>query len=158
MHAISSVISSTCRCEVVKFLKNLNQNKMKTATNTMREHASKQYEKLLLEYDVLQIDDEYLDGMIEELVPMRVLNAIANDQGKAIWGLHPIIKSERVTAKVLEDIVRHLDAIVEWCDAGNEFDYYCQLDETTGKIRYTGDNEDWYSDGDGNMIYVNVSE
>ena len=131
---------------------------MKTATNTMREHASKQYEKLLLEYDVFQIDDEYLDGMIEELVPIRVLNAIANDHGKAIWGLHPIIKSERVTAKVLEDIVRHLDAIVEWCDAGNELDYYCVYDAATGKIRYTGDNEDWYSDGEGNIVYVNDSE
>jgi hypothetical protein len=59
---------------------------------------------------------------------------------------------------VLEDIIRHLDAIVEWCDAGNELDYYCQLDETTGKIRYNGDDEDWYSDGDGNIVYVNDSE
>jgi len=131
---------------------------MKTAVNTMREHAAKQYEKLLLEYDVFQIDDEYLDAMLEELVPMKIWNAIVHDQGKAIWGLHPIIKSERVTAEMLEDIVRHLDAIVEWCNAGNELDYYCVYDEATGKIRYTGDDEDWYSDGDGNIVYVNDSE
>ena len=127
---------------------------MKTAVNTMREHAAKQYDRLLTEYDTFQIDDEYMDCMIAELVPADIRYSIAEDQGKSIWGLHPIIQSDRVTAEMLEDIVRHLDAIVEWCDAGNELDYYCQLDETTGKIRYTGDDEDWYSDGDGNIVYI----
>ena len=126
---------------------------MEKANNTIRDHAAKQYDKLLTEYDVLQIDDEYLDELLEKLVPMKILGAITNDLGKARWGLHPVIESKRTPDSVIEDIVRHLDAIVEWCDAGNEFDYYCQLDETTGKIRFEcEEDEDWYSDGEGNII------
>ncbi len=125
-----------------------------TAVNTMREHAAKQYDRLLTEYDTFQIDDEYMDCMIAELVPTDIRYSIAEDQGKSIWGLHPIIQSDRVTEAMLKNIIGHLDAIAEWCNAGNELDYYCVYDEATGKIRYTGDNEDWYSDGAGNIVYI----
>ncbi len=124
------------------------------AVDAMREYAAKQYDNLLTNYDTFQIDDEYMDSIIsKECVPQRIRIAVANDAGEAIWGLHPFIASERVTDSMLGEIIERLDAITKWCDDGNEFDYYCEFDATTGAVRYEGGNDDWYTDEDGNLIH-----
>ena len=126
----------------------------KTAMDIMREHAANQYDNLLTNYNMFQVDDEYLDQYVAECLPQRIRNAVATDAGNAVWGLHPFINSKRVTYTMLGEIIERLDAITKWCDAGKEFDYDCVYDSTTGAIRYEGDAEDWYSDGEGNIIYV----
>jgi len=125
-----------------------------TAVSMMREYAATQYDKLLTQYGDFQIDDEYMDNIIaDECVPQSIRNAVANDAGEAIWGLHPFIASEHVTYSVLAEMIQRLDAITKWCDDGNEFDYYCEFDANTGAVRYEGGNDDWHTDEDGNLVY-----
>ena len=126
----------------------------KTALDILREHAANQYNNLLTNYDTFQVDDMYLDEYIAECIPQRIRNAVANDAGKAIWGLHPFIASERVTYTMLSEIIERLDAITKWCDDGNEFDSDCVYDEATGEIRYEGNDEDWYTDESGEIVYI----
>ena len=71
------------------------------AVDAMREYAGAQYEKLLLNYDTFQINDEVVDDIVEQCVPHDILCAVSDDAGKATWGLHPIIASSRVTEDVL---------------------------------------------------------
>ena len=123
------------------------------AVDAMREYAAAQYDKIL-ECDYSEVDYDVVDDVVEQCVPQRIRCAVANDAGEAIWGLHPIIASNRVTESMLMDMIARLDAIVEWVTEGNEFDYYCRYDSTTRAIRYEGDAEDWYSDGEGNIVYV----
>lgn len=126
----------------------------KTAIDILREHAAKQYDNLLTNYDTFQVDDTYLDEYVAECLPQRIRNAVANDLGKAIWGLHPFIASERVTYAMLGEMIERLDAITQWCDSGEEFDIDCEYNEDTGKIHYTGNNDDWYTDESGEIIYI----
>ena len=126
----------------------------KTAMDIMRDHAANQYDNLLTNYDTFQVDDEYLDQYVAECLPQRIRNAVTNDAGKAIWGLHPFINSKRVTYTKLGEIIERLDAITKWCDAGHEFDYYCVYDEATGKIRFEGNDDDWYTDESGEIVYI----
>ena len=104
------------------------------AVDAMREYAAAQYNMLLFEYGDFQIDCDVVDSVVEQCIPQRIRCAVANDAGEAIWGLHPIIASNRVTESMLTDMIARLDAIVEWADGGNEFDYYCRFDEVSGKI------------------------
>lgn len=126
----------------------------KTAMDIMREHAANQYDNLLTNYNMFQVDDEYLDQYVAECLPQRIRNAVATDAGKAIWGLHPFINSKHVTYTMLGEIIERLDAITKWCDAGHEFDYYCVYDEATGKIRFEGNDDDWYTDESGEIVYI----
>ena len=126
----------------------------KTALDILREHAANQYDNLLTNYDTFQVDDMYLDEYVAECIPQRIRNAVANDAGKAIWGLHPFIASKRVTYTMLGEIIERLDAITKWCDDGNEFDYDCVYDEATGEIRFEGNDEDWYTDESGEIVYI----
>jgi hypothetical protein len=38
-------------------------------------------------------------------------------------------------------MIRRLDAIVRWCDAGNEFDIWCEFDEAMGEIAPDANDE-----------------
>ena len=111
------------------------------AVDAMREYAATQYEKLLLNYDTFQINDEVVDGIVEQCVPQRIRCAVTNDIGKAIWGLHPIIASSRVTEDMLTEMIDRLDAIVDWADDGHELDYYCEYNEITKSIKVDSDDE-----------------
>jgi len=110
------------------------------AVDAMREYAAAQYNKLLLEYNDFQVDCEVVDAIVEQCVPQRIRCAVANDAGKATWGLHPIISSNRVTEDVLAEMIDRLDAIVDWANEGHEIDYYCKYNEVTKAI--------WFNDGD----------
>jgi hypothetical protein len=110
------------------------------AVDAMREYAASQYNKLLMGYDDFQVDCEVVDGIVEQCVPQRIRCAVANDAGKATWGLHPIISSNRVTEDVLMEMIARLDALVDRADAGHEIDYYCEYNEVTEAI--------WFNDGD----------
>jgi hypothetical protein len=110
------------------------------AVDVMREHTAAQYEKLLLNYDTFQINDEVVDGIVEHCVPHDILCAVSDDAGKATWGLHPIIASNRVTEDILMEMIERLDAMVDWADDGRELDIWCSYDESIKMIR--NDNDD----------------
>lgn len=104
----------------------------------MRSHARSQYDRLLNidgKYGDYQVDSDVVDGFVEKCVPLEIRKDIVGDLGKAIWGVHPIIASERISEAMLVHIIQRLDAIVEWAEDGNEFDFWCEYDETTGKIQ-----------------------
>ena len=109
--------------------------------DAMREYAAAQYEKLLLNYDTFQINDEVVDGIVEQCVPQRIRCAVANDAGKATWGLHPIIASSRVTEDVLTEMIERLDAMVDWADDGHELDIWCSYNESIKMICIDNDDE-----------------
>lgn len=104
------------------------------AIDTMRIHAKSQYDKLLTgPYGDFQVDCEAVDAMVASTIPQRTRIEIAQDLGKAVWGLHPLLNSPRADL-FLPEMIRRLDAIVKWCDSGNEFDIWCGFDEATGEI------------------------
>jgi hypothetical protein len=108
------------------------------ATDAMRARAKTQYDKLLTEYGDFQVDCEAVDSMVSPIIPISTRIEIVNELGRAIWGLHPLLNSTRVDA-YLPDMLRKLDAIVAWCDEGNEFDMWCDFDEATGEITFNDD-------------------
>ena len=111
------------------------------STDTMRAYAKTQYDKLLTEYGDFQVDCEAVDSMVAPIIPISTRIEITNDLGKAIWGLHPLLDSSR-SDTYLPDMIRRLDAIVSWCDEGNEFDLWCEFDEATGEIMFPDDDND----------------
>lgn len=110
--------------------------------DAMREYAAAQYEKLLLNYDTFQINDEVVDGIVEQCVPQSIRCAVTNDIGKAIWGLHPIIASSRVSEDVLTEMIERLDAMVDWADDGHELDIWCSYNESIKMICIDNDEEE----------------
>ena len=112
------------------------------AVDVMREHAAAQYEKLLLNYNTFQINDEVVDGIVEQCVPRDILCAVSDDAGKATWGLHPIIASTRVTKDILTEMIERLDAMVDWADDGHELDIWCSYDESIKMIGIDNDDEE----------------
>ena len=111
------------------------------AIDTMRIHAKSQYDKLLTgPYGIFQVDCEAVDDMVAPTIPQSTRIEITQDLGKAIWGLHPLLNSPRAEL-FLPEMIRRLDAIVRWCDAGNEFDIWCEFDEATGEIAPDADDE-----------------
>ena len=111
------------------------------AMDTMRMHAKAQYDRLLTgPYGDFQVDSEAVDNMVETIIPQSTRIEITQDLGKAIWGLHPLLNSPRAEL-FLPEMIRRLDAIVRWCDAGNEFDIWCEFDEATGEIAPDADDE-----------------
>ena len=115
------------------------------AVDAMREYAAAQYNKLLTEYGDFQVECEAVDNIVEQCVPQKIRCAVANDAGKATWGLHPIIASSRVTEDMLTEIIERLDALVDRADDGHEIDYYCKYNEVTKAIWFdNGDHEDEY--------------
>ena len=111
------------------------------AVDAMREYAAAQYNKLLLEYDDFQVDCETVDGIVEQCVPQRIRCAVTNDAGKATWGLHTIIASNRVTEDVLVEMIARLDALVDRADEGHEIDYHCKYNEVTKAICFDNEEE-----------------
>ena len=109
--------------------------------DAMRVRAKTQYDKLLTEYGDFQVDCEAVDSMVSPIIPISTRIEIVNDLGEAIWGLHPLLNSTRAEA-YLPDMIRRLDAIVAWCDEGNEFDMWCDFDEATGEITFPDDEDD----------------
>ena len=111
------------------------------AMDTMRIHAKSQYDKLLTgPYGDFQVDSEAVDNMVETIIPQSTRIEITQDLGKAVWGLHPLLNSPRADL-FLPEMIRRLDAIVRWCDAGNEFDIWCKFDEAMGEIAPDADDE-----------------
>ena len=112
------------------------------AMDTMRMHAKAQYDKLLTgPYGVFQVDCEAVDSMVAPTVPQSTRIEITQDLGRAIWGLHPLLDSPRAV-RCLPEMIRRLDAIVKWCDAGHEFDIWCEFDEETGDIIFPDDDNE----------------
>jgi hypothetical protein len=111
------------------------------AMDAMRMHAKDQYDRLLTgPYGVFQVDCEAVDDMVAPMIPQSTRIEIAQDLGKAVWGLHPLLDSPRVEL-FLPEMIRRLDAIVKWCDAGHEFDIWCEFDDATGEIALDADDE-----------------
>jgi hypothetical protein len=100
------------------------------AIETMAEYAVAQYTKLLTGYDTFEVDDEALDAAIEELVPQKIQIAANEAKGCASFGCRPLLESGMLTEAKLKRIIARLDAIVEWVDAGNEFDIWCEFKTT----------------------------
>jgi hypothetical protein len=111
------------------------------ATDALRARAKTHYDKLLTEYGDFQVDCEAVDSVVSPIIPISTRIEITNDLGRAIWGLHPLLDSTRAEA-YLPDMLRRLDAIVAWCDDGNEFDMWCDFDEATGEITFSDDDND----------------
>ena len=111
------------------------------AMDAMRMHAKEQYERLLTgPYGIFQVDSEAVDSMVAPTIPQSTRIEITQDLGRAIWGLHPLLDSPRAEL-FLPAMIRKLDAIVRWCDAGNEFDIWCEFDDATGEIAANADDE-----------------
>ena len=111
------------------------------AMTNMRMHAKAQYDKLLTgPYGIFQVDSEAVDSMVAPTVPQSTRIEITQDLGRAIWGLHPLLDSPRAE-RFLPEMIRRLDAIVRWCDAGNEFDIWCEFNEAMGEIAPDADDE-----------------
>ena len=87
----------------------------------MREYALKQYSRLMIEFDTFQIDDEYLDACIDELVPQAISAQIPR------MGSAPLIASDLIPEWVLGAIIRRLDAVVAYAETGEEFDMWCEF-------------------------------
>ena len=110
--------------------------------DTVRVHAKEQYDRLLTgPYGDFQVDCEVVDDMVASKIPQSTRIEIAQDLGKAIWGLHPLLNSPRADI-FLPEMIRRLDAIVKWCDAGHEFDIWCEFDEATGDIIFPDDDNE----------------
>ena len=111
------------------------------AVEWMRMHAKAQYDKLLTgPYGDFHVDSEAVDNMVETVIPQSTRIEITQDLGRAAWGLHPLLNSPRAE-RFLPEMIRRLDAIVRWCDAGNEFDIWCEFNEATGEIAPDADDE-----------------
>lgn len=104
-------------------------------TEAMREYAIAQYSNLLTNYDVFQIDDEYLDAVIEEVVPQKIQVAVNEALGRASFGCRPLLESDLLDEALLVQIVARLDAIVEFVETGEEFNMWCEFyQENDGTI------------------------
>ena len=86
----------------------------------MREYAVMQYGRLLMDFNTFQIDDEYLDSCIEQLVPVMTRIAITQESGLRM-GVRPLLESKLLTEKMLLKIIARLDAVVEYAEEGEEF-------------------------------------
>jgi hypothetical protein len=104
-------------------------------TDSMREYAVVQYIRLMIDFSTFQIDDEYLDACIDELVPADISNQISR------MGSAPLIASDMLTESMLDAIIRRLDAVVEFAEEGEEFDMWCEFyQEEDGTIRVVSGN------------------
>jgi hypothetical protein len=91
-------------------------------TATMREYAVKQYSRLMIDFDTFQIDDEYLDACIDELVPQAISAQIPR------MGSAPLIASDLVPEWALGAIIDRLDAVVAYAETGEEFNMWCEFE------------------------------
>ena len=92
------------------------------AVEAMAEYAVAQYGHLLCDFGTFQIDDEYMDECIEELVPFDIRIAAGPRMG-----CRPLLESGLIPEEVLLQIISRLDAIEKWVDKGNEFDMWCEF-------------------------------
>jgi hypothetical protein len=92
------------------------------AVEAMAEHAVAQYQHLLCDFAAFQVDDEYLDECIEELVPFDIRIATAPRMG-----CRPLLESGGIPEDALTAIIARLDAVERWLNKGNEFDMWCEF-------------------------------
>ena len=107
------------------------------AVEAMAEHAVAQYQHLLCDFATFQVDDEYLDECIEELVPFDIRIAAGPRMG-----CRPLLESGGIPEDALTAIIARLDAVERWLNKGNEFDMWCDFDEATGEITFPDDEDD----------------
>ena len=86
----------------------------------MREYALALYSRLLTEFGGFQVDDEYLDACIDELVPQDIRVAAGPTMGSA-----PLIASDLVPEWALGAIIDRLVAVVAHVEDGEEFIMLC---------------------------------
>lgn len=86
-----------------------------------REYAVTQYGRLMIDFGTFQIDDEYLDACIDELVPADISKQISR------MGSGPLITSDLLTESILDAIIRRLDAVVAYAETGEEFNMWCEF-------------------------------
>ena len=111
-----------------------------------REYAHKLYDKILLDYDSLDVESDAADIFISQVIDDEQISSIAESYGRLITGSHPFIKG--VDEVTLDKIIAVLEACITYIEDEGVLDIWLEFDAVNCILVREDENEDEDEDDD----------
>ena len=109
---------------------------------SVRNFSCSLYNRLLTEYGVFLIDDDYVDDMISNIIPENERKEFYFQLDGPVWGSLPYLKWREARLETLIDIMEFLKLVRDLADEGSEVDWWSfEWDSGERKLIFEGEYE-----------------